>query len=59
MNNTTKLMLRFFQKLTAVDTTEYFSRQMTCQKIPRADAVNKKLEEECIDPLAGSVWFAE
>lgn len=52
-------MLRFFQKLTAVDTTEYFSRQMTCQKIPRADAVNKKLEEECIDPLAGSVWFAE
>lgn len=41
--------------------TEYFSSQMSCQKPknPAADVLNKKSEEEHVDHLAGSIWYAK
>lgn len=54
-------MLSFFQEHAAVETLNIFSSQMTCKtpENPAADVGNKKLEEECVDHLAGSIWFAK
>lgn len=47
-------MLSFFQQGTALETQIFFFQLDN----PSVDAVNKKSKEECVDHLAGSIWFA-
>lgn len=54
-------MQRFIHEHVALETLNIFSSRMSCQKPknPAADVLNQKSEEERVDHLAGSIWYAK